>query len=178
MSAEGLSGVTLGRMAQQVGISKSGIFAHFSSKEDVQLALLEHAVAFANVHVLEPALREPAGLVRLRALVEHWLGWSRRAGLPGGCPIAAALFELDDQAGPVRDRVASLEAEWRGLLAQLTREAVASGELREELVVEQFVFELSGIYLSHHVALRFVRDPDADARASVAFAALLERAQS
>ncbi|MET0385612.1 MAG: TetR/AcrR family transcriptional regulator [Polyangiales bacterium] len=176
MSQHGLSGVTLGRLAQQVGISKSGVFAHFSSKDDVQIALLEHAGQVAMPHVIEPAMREPAGLPRLRAFAMHWFGWAGRAGLPGGCPVAAALFELDDVEGPVRDKVSALEAAWRETLAQVVREAVETGELRRELDVDQFVWELSGIYLSHHVSTRFVRDPRADQRAQTAFEALLARA--
>lgn len=176
MSEQGLAGVTLGRLAQEAGISKSGVFAHFDSKEAVQLALLEHSAHFASAHVVEPAMREPAGLPRVRALVHHWFGWSKRAGLPGGCPIAAAMFELDDVDGPMRDTVARLEGEWRGLLSQCVAEAVHNGELRADLDVDQFVWELCGIYLSHHVAMRFVRDPKADQRGQVAFDALVTRA--
>jgi len=87
------------------------------------------------------------------------------------------MFELDDVEGPVRDKVQRLEAEWRGVLAQLVREAVGTGELREDLDVEQFVWELCGIYLGHHVSTRFVRDPSADARGATAWAALLDRAR-
>jgi AcrR family transcriptional regulator len=177
LSQEGLGGITMGRLAEQVGMSKSGVFAHFKSKADVQIALLDYASQLATPRVLEPTLREPIGLPRLSALVRNWFGWAGRAGLPGGCPIAAAMFELDDVEGPVRDKVQRLEAEWRGVLAQLVREAVGTGELREDLDVEQFVWELCGIYLGHHVSTRFVRDPSADARGATAWAALLDRAR-
>jgi AcrR family transcriptional regulator len=178
LSQEGLGGVTLGRLAQHAGMSKSGVFAHFTSKADVQIALLDYAAQFSSAHVLEPTLREPPGLGRLRALVRNWFGWAGRAGLPGGCPVAAAMFELDDVEGPVRDKVLHMEGEWRGLLAQITREAMLGGELRADLDAEQFVFELCGIYLVHHVSTRFTRDPRADARAQTAFDALLARAQA
>ena len=178
MSQEGLGGVTLGRLAQHAGMSKSGVFAHFSSKVEVQIALLDYTAQFSAACVIEPTFVEPPGLGRLQALVSNWFGWAGRAGLPGGCPVAAAMFELDDVEGPVRDRVLQLEAEWRGLLAQVTREAMASGELRTDLDAEQFVFELCGIYLVHHVSSRFVRDPSSDARAQTAFDALLARARS
>ena len=177
MSQQGLSGVTLGQMAERVGMSKSGLFAHFRSKEDVQIGLLEYLARFAAPYVVEPALKEAEGLPRLEALVRHWLGWSHRAGLLGGCPVAAALFELDDVEGPVREKVAALEADWRGWLGQLVRRAVDLGQLRQDLDVDQFVWELCGIYLSHHAAHRFLRHPDADARARTAFEALLERAR-
>jgi AcrR family transcriptional regulator len=178
LSQEGLSGVTLGRLAAQVGISKSGVFAHFTSKADVQLALLDFTAQFVAPRVIEPALREPLGLPRLQAVVRNWFGWAGRAGLPGGCPIAAALFELDDVEGPVRQKVLGMEAEWRGVLVQLVRDAIGTGELRIDLDVEQFVWELCGIYLSHHVSTRFVRDPQADARVATAFQALLTRASA
>jgi len=95
----------------------------------------------------------------LTTLVENWLGWPTRAGLRGGCPIAAAMFELDDLEGPIRAEVVAMEGRWRALLRQLTSEAVALGHLRENLGVEQFVWELCGIYLSHHVSSRFFTCP-------------------
>jgi AcrR family transcriptional regulator len=177
LSLQGMSGVTLGRLAEQVGMSKSGVFAHFSSIADVQLALLDYAAQIVAPSVIEPALREPPGLGRLLALVQNWFGWTRRAGLPGGCPIAAAMFELDDVEGPVRDKVRDIEAQWRGVFAGVVREAVALGELRAELDVEQFLWELRGIYLSHHVSTRFLREAQADARGLSAFHALLDRAR-
>jgi len=177
LSVGGLSGVTLGVLAEQVGMSKSGLFAHFRSKEAVQLALLEHMGALAQAWVVAPALRADEGLPRLRATVERWLGWSTGAGLSGGCPIAAALFELDDAEGAVRARVAAMEAYWRGLLAELTRQAVGLGHLRADLDVDQFVWEVCGVYLSHHASRRFLKDPRADERAAIAISALIERAR-
>src|SRR5580693_3558274 len=96
VSRGGLASVTLGGLAERVGMSKSGLFAHFRSKEAVQIALLDQSAALADEVVVKPALAGPPGLARLRALVGLWLGWPARAGLSGGCPIAAALFELDD----------------------------------------------------------------------------------
>ncbi len=177
MSREGLAGVTLGQLAEQTGMSKSGVFAHFRSKDDVQIGLLEHMAQIAALNVVEPAMKAPEGLPRLEVLVQHWLGWSKRAGLPGGCPVAAAMFELDDVEGPLRDHVAVMEATWRDFLIQHVRRAVELGHLRKDLDVEQFVWELSGIYLSHHVALRFLRQDNADARAHTAFQALIARAR-
>jgi AcrR family transcriptional regulator len=174
----GLAGVTLGVLAQDVGMSKSGLFAHFRSKEAVQLALLERMAGVADASVVAPAMALPPGLGRLRALMGNWLGWSRKAGLRGGCPVAAALFELDDAEGEVRDRVAAMEGRWRGLLAQVTGEAVATGELSADLDIDQFVWELCGVYLSHHASARFLRDPRADRRAHQAFEALLDRARA
>lgn len=178
MSQEGLAGVTLGQLAERVGMSKSGVFAHFRSKDEVQIGLLDDSTRLATLSVVEPAMREPQGLRRLEALMHHWLGWAERAGLPGGCPVAAAMFELDDVEGPVRDKVLAIEAEWRDLLRQIVRQAVDLKHLRDDLDIDQFVWELCGIYLSHHAAHRFLRHADADVRARTAFQALVERARA
>jgi AcrR family transcriptional regulator len=176
MSQSGLSGVTLGILADQVGMSKSGLFAHFRSKEDVQIELLTHMAEFAIAHVVEPSMKAGEGLPRLRALVRNWFGWAQRAGLPGGCPVAAGLFEFDDVEGRVRNKILEMEGQWRRLLTDLVQRAVALGHLRHDLDVDQFVWELCGIYLGHHAAHRFLRAADADSRALTAFQALLDRA--
>ena len=177
MSQAGLDGVTLGVLADQVGMSKSGLFAHFRSKEEVQIRLLEHTGELATGQMIVPAMKADPGLPRLKALVNSWFGWSQKAGLPGGCPVAAGLFEYDDVEGAVRNKILEIESAWRGLLTQLVHEAIACGHLAKRLDVDQFVWELCGIYLSHHAAHRFLRSPDADRRAHTAFAALLERAK-
>ena len=172
----GLEGVTLGVLADQVGMSKSGLFAHFRSKEEMQISLLEHTAEVGVAHIIAPAMNKPEGLPRLKALVTNWFGWAPRAGLPGGCPVAAGLFEFDDLEGPVRKKILEMEAEWRGLLTKTVKEASSLGHLRADLDAAQFVWELCGIYLSHHTSQRFLKSPDADRRAQTAFDALLERA--
>jgi AcrR family transcriptional regulator len=176
MSQSGLAGVTLGVLADQVGMSKSGLFAHFRSKEDVQIELLSHMAQFATARVVEPSLKAAEGLPRLRALVRNWFGWAQRAGLPGGCPVAAGLFEFDDVEGRVRNKILEMESQWRRLLIELVRRAVELEHFRHDLEVEQFVWELCGIYLGHHAAHRFLRAADADARARTAFEDLVDRA--
>jgi AcrR family transcriptional regulator len=176
LSQDGLSGLSIGRVAKAAGLSKSGLFAHVRSKEQLAIELLDAGTELARQTVVAPAMKTALGLTRLRTLIDGWLGWSARAGLSGGCPVAAALFELDDRPGPVRDHVAALEQRWRDLLASLTTEAVARGELRQNLDVEQFVWELCGIYLSHHAASRFLHDPLAEERARRAVDALIEYA--
>src|SRR5262249_20384632 len=176
MSQSGLNSVTLGVLADQVGMSKSGLFAHFRSKETVQIELLNHMREFAAEHVLRPSLAADEGLPRLRALVGNWFGWAHRAGLPGGCPVAAGLFEFDDVEGAVRSKILEMESSFRAILTGLVQRAVEVGHLRRGLDVEQFVWELCGIYLAHHAAHRFLRSADADSRAQTAFEALLARA--
>jgi AcrR family transcriptional regulator len=176
ISVEGLTGLTLGGLATEAGVSKSGLFAHFTSKEELQLSILDAAVRLAGEQVVAPAMPIEPGLPRLRAVVENWLGWSTRCGLRGGCPMAAAVFELDDLSGAIREAVVARESAWRGFLTGLVRDAVQCGHLPNTVDVDQFVWELFGIYLSHHTSSRFLRDPQARDRAIRAFAALVRRA--
>jgi len=176
LSQVGLSGLSLGRVAEASGLSKSGLFAHVRSKDQLAIALIDAGARLARQEVTGPAMLVAPGLARLRVLIDRWLGWTARAGLSGGCPVAAAMFELDDRRGPVRDHVAMIERNWRDFLSSLTAEAIARGELRADLDPEQFVWELCGIYLSHHAASRFLHDPLADERARRAVDTLIERA--
>jgi AcrR family transcriptional regulator len=177
LSVEGLAGLTLGRLASDAEMSKSGLFAHFRSKEQLQLDLLQEAAKLADAQVVAPAMRAEQGLPRLRALFARWLGWSTRAGLRGGCPVAAAIFELDDTAnGVVREQVAELDAKWRALLRSLIVDAIKCRHLDRRFDPDQFAWELTGIYLAHHESSRFQRDPQARQRAEVTFDALLRRA--
>jgi AcrR family transcriptional regulator len=176
----GFAGVTLGVLATQTGLSKSGLFAHFGSKTEVQLRLLDETAQTARNTVVEPAMKAVEGLPRLRAVFERWLGWSEKAGLGGGCPVTGGFFEFDDAPDddPVRQRLIAMEAEWRGFLSELAAAAVKAGELPKGLDVDQFVWELCGIYLSHHVSYRFARDPLATKRAHTAFAELVNRSRA
>src|SRR5208337_5535471 len=130
----------------------------------------------AQGHVVAPSIAAAEGLPRLKALVKNWFGWAQRAGLPGGCPVAAGLFEFDDIDGAVRNQILAMESEWRGLLKELVQDSIDRGDLTAHLDIDQFVWELCGIYLSHHAAHRFLRAKDADTRANTAFQALLARA--
>jgi hypothetical protein len=147
-----------------------------SIKEDVQIELLTHMAEFAAERVVRPSMTAGDGLPRLQALVRNWFGWAQRAGLPGGCPVAAGLFEFDDMEGRVRNKILEMEGAWRRTLIELVGRAVELGHLRHDLDVDQFVWELCGIYLGHHAAHRFLRAADADSRAQTAFQALVDRA--
>jgi len=174
VSERGLGGVSLGGLADRSGMSKSGLFAHFRSKEELQVELLGAAEAALRREVVDPVVDVPEGLPRLRALVGRWLGWAARSGLPGGCPLYAAAFELDDaEEGPVRDFLMRSKDKWSGMLEGLVKKSVDLGHLREDLDAAQFVWQLDGIYLSHHVSQRLMRDPEADARALTAFEKLV-----
>ena len=108
-SERGLEGLSIGGLAKEAGLSKSGLFAHFSSKENLQIQVLETAVHRFVETVISPALRERRGIPRIRALFDNWLGWDRDAGLPGGCIFISTANELDDRPGPVRDRLVAYQ---------------------------------------------------------------------
>ena len=178
VSERGVMGVSVGGLAERAGLSKSGLFAHFRSKEDLQLEILRFAEGEFEREVAVPALEAPEGLPRLRAFFERWLGWAPRCGLPGGCPFVGAVFELDDAQGPVREYLIEGQRAWSEAILGLIREAVALGHLREDLDAEQFAWQLYGIYLAHHVSQRLVRDPSADAKAHAAFESMLVSGQT
>lgn len=168
-SCIGVGGLSIGVLAERTQMSKSGLFAHFGSKEELQLAVLrESQRRFAEV-VLRPAFSKPRGLGRLRAIVINWLNWTKVVNLPGGCVINAAAVEFDDQPGPLRDEVKHALLALRRTLADTVAKAVAVGELRADTDVEQFVFELNGIYQVTQQSRRLFDDPEADRRALTAF---------
>jgi AcrR family transcriptional regulator len=175
-SAQGLHQVTIGLLAEAAGLSKSGLFAHFRSKEQLQLAVLREASDRFVSKVLAPALREPRGEPRLRAFFENWVRWDSEE-FPGGCPFQAAADELDDQPGPVRDYLVETQRDCFDSMATIARAGVEAGRLRADLDPRQLAYELFGIMLAFHHAHRLLRDPDADKRARTAFEALLERAR-
>jgi AcrR family transcriptional regulator len=174
-SERGLSNVTLGELSTRAAMSKSGLFAHFKSKDDLQIKLLEAAEVALVEHVLAPCAALPAGVPQLRCAVDRWFVWAQSAGLRGGCPLYAAAFELDDVPGPVREYLLQRHEVWIGILIGLLDDAVVEGQLSTDTDTAQVAFELEGIYLSHHLARRFTGDPDALQRAARAVDALLAR---
>lgn len=176
-SVEGLSGLTIGTLAEATGMSKSGLFAHFGSKEQLQQAVIERAAELFGETVVRPALARPAGLPRLEALFANWLAWTERHDLPGGCPFQIAAMEVDDKPGPVRDAVAGSMDRLRGTLIGAVRRAVEAGHLRADLDVEQFVFGLIGIYHAYNHMNRLLRHPRAAAQAEVAFRNLVDQSR-
>lgn len=165
----GLGGVSIGALAERTGMSKSGLFAHFGSKEDMQLAIMETSAERFAEAVFAPALREERGLPRLRAMLRNWLAWDKSLDLPGGCPIQAAATEFDDQPGPIQDAVKRALRRWRDTLARAVRLSIEEGHLRKETDVEQFVFEANGIVMSYHQSSRLLKDQEAAERAMQAF---------
>src|SRR5215510_11174460 len=170
----GFEGLTIGRLAEDLRLSKSGLFAHFRSKEALQLETLRMASQRMIDTVVKPALATPRGEPRVRALFEHWLAWEQSPSLPGGCPFMAASFELDDRPGPVRDFVVQNLRDWMDTLAGAARIAVNEGHFRADLDCEQFAHDCQGIGLAFVHASRLMRDQKAHARAASAFETLLQ----
>src|SRR3954447_25679218 len=132
-SVEGLDGVTIGRLAQELSISKSGLFAHFGSKEELQLATIRAARAIFAQAVVTPAQAQPAGMARVRALLEAWLHYSRGREFPGGCFFSRATHEYAARPGAVRDALAHVDAEWLTLVAHTVDEARELGEVSADV---------------------------------------------
>ena len=168
-SVRGLTAVSLGDVAFAVGLSKSGLFKHFDSKEVMQQAVLEAVLARYREVLLDGAEDLPPGRARLERLFDNWLTWMDNACARGGCVLIAATIELDDQPGPLRDEVRRGLIALRRTLVDTVAKAVEAGDLRPDTDPEQFAFELEGIYQVAQQSRRLLNDPDADRRALFAF---------
>lgn len=171
----GLEGLTIGSLADATGMSKSGLFAHFGSREDLQLAVLEYAAHWYGENVFRPALRIQRGLPRLRVLFQRWLDWTFESGLPGGCIMISAAAEYDDRPGPIRDAVISYQRRGSAICEKAVRLAVEEGHLRPATDPEQIAFEMLGIVLANHNHRRLLGDREARRRAMTAFDQLVAR---
>lgn len=159
--AAGLEGLSIGPLAQAVGMSKSGVFAHFGSREDLQLAVLDEAAVRFVDHVLRPALSKPRGLARVRAILEAWYDWVRQT--EGSCLLLSAASEYDDRPGPLRDRLVEHERRWRQEVARAVTLAIGTGELAGDTDPDQMAFELASLALIvHHDAGLFGFESAAD----------------
>jgi AcrR family transcriptional regulator len=148
-SVDGLDGLSIGRLATELAMSKSGLFAHFGSKEELQLATVEEARQRYAREVIEPARSAGCGITRLSALCEAFLSYLERAVFPGGCFFASAMAEFDSKApGPVRDLIAHCQDQWMDTLQRAARHALERGELRAGTDPRQLAFELEAALLS------------------------------
>jgi AcrR family transcriptional regulator len=175
VSKAGLDGLTIGTLADATGMSKSGLFAHFGSREELLLKVLEHGQQEFIEFALKPALGKPRGVQRLRAMFVNWLDWTESADLPGGCPMIGGATEFDDKPGPVRDLLATGQRAWIDTLKRGVRQAMDEGQLRTDTDPEQIAFEMFGIALVVHHHRRLLGYQKARGRALAALDALLER---
>lgn len=177
-SQAGLDGLTIGGLARDLDLSKSGLFAHFGSKEELQVQVLEEAIERFRQRVILPMGQAPRGEPRVRELFERWLGWGADSGMPGGCVITAAAIELDDRPGAPREFLAAALGEWIELIKQVVGTAVEEADFRADLDVAQFTYDLYAIFLAYHLTHRMIRDPSAESHARTAFEQLLARASA
>ncbi|MEV0667696.1 TetR/AcrR family transcriptional regulator [Actinomadura luteofluorescens] len=144
-SADGLEGLSIGRLATELRISKSGVFTHFGSKEELQLATVRTAAEVFRAHVIEPALAAPEGIGRVRALLEAWQRYQREPVFPGGCFFHSTMAEFDARPGRVRDAIAASQRDWRAFVERCLREARDLGEIEAAADVPQLAFELDAL---------------------------------
>lgn len=173
-SALGLDGLSIGRLAEEMKLSKSGLFAHFKSKEKLQMQVLDLAGFHFAAKVVKPSVQKPRGEQRINALFENWLKWGK-ASQPGGCIFMAAAFELDDQPGPVRDHLVALQKEWVDVIAKVAEHAVEAKYFHKDLDPRQFAFDFYAIGLSFHYFSRLLEDRQAEKRARQSFESLRDR---
>jgi AcrR family transcriptional regulator len=173
---EGLEGLTIGALAERLDMSKSGVFAHFGSREELQLAVLkEYAVRFVDA-VLRPAVGRPRGLPRLRAVLDNWLAHLAEE-IEAGCILIAGASEYDDRPGPLHDALVAIIEGWKDELLRAIRLAQREGHLDRRADAQQMVFEIYGLMLMLHQDARLLHSGDSVPRARAALARVIEAAR-
>lgn len=164
-SVQGLEGLTVGTLAEELKMSKSGLFAHFGSKEELQLATIEAARQIFIEKVTRPAIAARKGMPRLWGLLEHWLNLVERNTFSGGCFFSAASFEFDSRRGPVRDRIAAIMHEWIRVITRAVYEAQKAGHLEARVDPTRLAFEIHALAMGAHWAHQLLDDKHAYSRA-------------
>ena len=177
-SVDGLEGLSIGRLATDLSMSKSGLIAHFGSKEELQLATVRAARAIFAQTVIEPALQRPPGLGRVRALLDAWLEYSSDRRFPGGCFFARATHEFAAKPGAVHDALAAVDAEWLALIARTIGEAQEAGEVRADVDPEQLAFDLAAYLDSANLRSLLIGSFDVYDQARAAVTRRLEESQA
>ena len=177
-SATGFESLTIGVLAERIGMSKSGLFAHFGSKLELQLATLDEAARLFTESVFLPAMKVPRGVKRLRALFENWLTWTQRASLPGGCPVDAATREYIHQPGPMREAALERQKLLDREITKAVQLAIDTGELAADTDASQLAYDLTGIVLASYRTALILGVEEAGRRARVAFDRLIQQHSS
>ena len=171
----GLEAVSIGALAKATNMSKSGLFAHFQSKENLQIVLLQYAGDLFSENVILPALRTQAGIPRVRALVDNWIRWS--GNMTGGCIFVTASSDFKDRAGNVRDFLLKQQEAWIECLRRIAQSAVKAGDFRMDTDCDQFAFELYSLLLGFHLYYKLLRSPDIQIRQQTALEHLFKSYQ-
>lgn len=166
-SLEGLEGLSIGRLAEELGMSKSGLFAHFGSKQELQLETIEAARRIFIEQIMRPALANPEGMLQLWALCDGWLSHVERRVFAGGCFFTAAAFEFDSRKGPIRNRIAEIMQMWIAKLQSAIETAQKAGQLDRKVDAAQLAFEMNSLAMGAHWANQLLDDKNALARTRV-----------
>jgi AcrR family transcriptional regulator len=176
-SRNGLEGLTIGLLADKMNMSKSGVFAHFGSREDLQMEVLKLYHNRFEQEVFYPSVKEPRGLPRLAAMFARWV---KRVSveIASGCIYISGAVEYDDRPGPIREELVSMVRAWQGALLRAVKQAVDHGDLKEDTDALQLVYEMYGLILALHHDARFLRSPGAVEHARRGFERLIENYRS
>jgi AcrR family transcriptional regulator len=167
-----LESVTIGNLAKATQMSKSGLFAHFHSKENLQVEIIKHAGDLFAQGVVIPALMEKPGIPRIKALVNNWIHWSSR--MTGGCIFVSASAEFTERPGKVRDFILEQQEAWIESLRRIARSAIRVGDLRDDIDCDQFAYELYSLLLGFHLYDKMLNNSDTKKRQETALARLLD----
>jgi AcrR family transcriptional regulator len=172
-SRNGLEGLTIGLLADKMNMSKSGVFAHFGSREDLQMEVLKLYHHRFEQEVFYPSVKEPRGLPRLEAMFARWV---KRVSveIASGCIYISGAVEYDDRPGPIREELVSMVRAWQGALLRAVQQAADAGDLEPDTDAAQLVYEMYGLILALHHDARFLRTPGAIERARRGFERLVE----
>ncbi len=173
----GLESITIGELAKAVGMSKSGLFGHFKSKEKLQIMVLDFTAQNFTHMVVRPAIKKTRGLDRLEAMVDNWIKWSSSANA-GGCPFIAAAIEFDDRPGNIRDRIVHYLETMTGSYSKAADIAVEEGQLPTGTDTKQLAYEIYSLMIGHHVYSRLLADPEAKQRLKMGYSRVIEKAKS
>ena len=154
----GLECITIGDLAKKMNLSKSGLFAHFKSKENLQLQILNYASNYFSKHVIIPALKVERGIPRIKALINNWIEWSSK--LTGGCIFVVASTEYNDRPGKVRNYLIQQQEEWIDSLKRIAQSAIKAGDFKKDIDKDQFAFDLYSMLLGVHYYDKLLKDSD------------------
>lgn len=171
----GLEAVSIGALARAVNMSKSGLFAHFQSKENLQNDIMHFAGQRFSDDVVVPALKVEAGIPRIQALVDNWIGWTSK--VTGGCIFVQASHDLKDRPGIVRDYLLQQQQAWIDCLKRIAESAVRAGDLRPGIDYDQFAFEFYSLLLGFHLYHTLLKNEDIRKRQQTALESLIQRFQ-
>ena len=171
----GLEGLSIGSLAETMGMSKSGVFAHFGSRDELQISVIREYYARFEAQVFQPAMAQPRGLPRVRALFENWMRFTS-AELDSGCIFISGAVEFDDRPGPVRDALAEAVDAWIEAMTRAVAQACEQGHLAADADPRQISFEIHALILALHYEARFMRRPGSMERAEQGFRNILARA--